>query len=268
MVIVEEHGYGGRRLLRDMSEQAIADDESPYTIEPGQSLAFHSGLGGRSIRRQREDLAGMEHIAAAYTSDQNATYGALFIDFHVDGNPRKARGYFRNIRGEIIDEFEMYNNAPEPEEEEPALPPPGFVYARETELRLDGDSYQFLGFNVYGLANDEAIFACGPSARHGEYPDEYLQALFSTLSRQGVNTLRFWAFQSYTNGGTDFSSLDRVIGYARQYNLKIIPVLENQWADCTEGGRKESAWYADGYNRPYGGYALSYRDYVQRIVPR
>ena len=59
-----------------------------------------------------------------------------------------------------------------------------------------------------------------------------------------------------------------MIGYARQYNLKIIPVLENQWADCTEGGRKESAWYADGYNRPYGGYPLSYRDYVQRIVTR
>jgi hypothetical protein len=39
-----------------------------------------------------------------------AEYGALFIEFHVDGDPSKARGYFKNIDGEVIDEFTVTRN--------------------------------------------------------------------------------------------------------------------------------------------------------------
>ena len=72
---------------------------------------FVSGLGGRGIRDQErcrptEPPYGCSGIwASIYTSDQGATFGALFIDFHVDGDPSKARGYFKNIEGEIIDNF-------------------------------------------------------------------------------------------------------------------------------------------------------------------
>lgn len=271
-----EHSYGRTQVLSDMVNQEIIDDTSPYTIEPGQTFAFHSGLGGQSIRGQRSDIDELDYFASVYTSDQasdrNTAYGALFIEFNVDDEPRKARAYFKNIRGEIIDQFEIYNNTPEPEEGEEEIPPSGFVSAEGTELRLDGEAYRFLGFNVYGLANDETIFACGPSADNGRYPPEYLDTLFSTLSSDGVNALRFWAFQSFTNGGTDFSSFDRVIDYAKQYDVKLIPVLENHWEDCTEedieGEEKSSEWYAAGYRQPYGNYALSYRNYVERVITR
>ncbi len=32
-----------------------------------------------------------------------AGFGALFIETNVDGNPRKARGYFKTVSGAIID---------------------------------------------------------------------------------------------------------------------------------------------------------------------
>ena len=271
-----EHSYGRTQVLSDMVNQEIVDNTSPYKIEPGQTFAFHSGLGGASVREQERCLPSSPPYgcngewASIYTENQSATYGALFIEFNVDNDPRRAHGYFKNINEEIIDEFEIYNNAPEveQEEEESIIPPAGFVYAEGTELRLDGEPYQFIGFNVYGLANDETIFDCGPSADNGRFPDEYLNALFSNLRSRGVNALRFWAFQSFTNGGTDFSSIDRVINYARQYNIKLIPALENHWDDCTEGGEKEGEWYAERYREPYGDYALSYPEYVQQIVSR
>jgi hypothetical protein len=37
--------------------------------------------------------------------NQNATHGALFIEFHVDGDPWKAVGYFKNIAGAVVDTF-------------------------------------------------------------------------------------------------------------------------------------------------------------------
>src|SRR5947208_17102806 len=49
--------------------------------------------------------------AKIYTSNQGATFGALFITFNIDGDPRKAQGYFKNINGEIIDTFEIRADA-------------------------------------------------------------------------------------------------------------------------------------------------------------
>ena len=251
-----------------MSEQVIADTVEPLVIQPGETFAFVSGLGGASIRDQRIFA---DYFASVYTSDQNANYGALFIEFNVDGDPRKAHGYFKNIDGAVVDEFELYNNKPNPTIEDEANEEPlpeEFISVAGTELQLQGEEFPFIGFNVYGLANDEEIFACGPSANHGENPNLYLDSLFSTLSEQGVNAVRFWAFQGFTNGGADFSSFDRVINYAEQYNVKLIPALENHRDDCTEGGEKPSGWYQEGYLHPYGDYPLSYREYVERVVTR
>ncbi len=49
--------------------------------------------------------------AKIYTATQGATFGALFITFNIDGDPRKAQGYFKNINGEIIDTFEIRADA-------------------------------------------------------------------------------------------------------------------------------------------------------------
>ena len=46
--------------------------------------------------------------ASIYTTNQGADYGAQFMTFHVDGNPKKARGYFKTISGLTIDTFDVF----------------------------------------------------------------------------------------------------------------------------------------------------------------
>ena len=79
---------------------------------------FVSGLGGESIRDQERCLPTTypygcsDEWASIYSSDQGAKFGALFIEFHVDGDPGKARGYFKNVDGQIIDEFTITGTRP------------------------------------------------------------------------------------------------------------------------------------------------------------
>jgi len=93
----------------------VSDSTSPYVIRPGETLTAVSGLGGRSIRNQDRCLPTTPPYgchgewASIYTSDQRATYGALFIEFHVGGDPQEAHGWFRNIDGVVIDDFLMHS---------------------------------------------------------------------------------------------------------------------------------------------------------------
>jgi len=36
------------------------------------------------------------------------TYGALFIRFYVDGDPKKALAYFKDVNGRIVDSFTVW----------------------------------------------------------------------------------------------------------------------------------------------------------------
>lgn len=142
----------------------------------------------------------------------------------------------------------------------------GFAGMRDGQFVLNGRPFRFVGANLYNAAGDPAIFQCGPRMAA---PDEQLDHWFRRAREDyGGRVIRFWAFQSYTAGGTDWRGLDRVMRLAREHDLRVIPVLENQWPDCTEGDAKADSWYAGGYMRPYGGYPLSYKEYVRRVVSR
>jgi hypothetical protein len=97
-----EHSYSRTHLLSDMSEQVIASTSDTLEITLGRTFAFVSGLGGRSIRDQSRDDAWW---ASVYTATQGATHGALFAEFHDATDPTLARFYFKNIAGDIVDEF-------------------------------------------------------------------------------------------------------------------------------------------------------------------
>ncbi len=265
-----EHSYARTDVLSSMAWQMVADDTSPYLIQPGQTMTWHAGTSGQGLRDQERCFDdSCEEWASIYTADQGAVHGALFIEFHVDGDPRKARGYFKNINREFIDQFELYNRrGMEDEDEElPESPGESFVYAHNGELYLDGEEYTFVGVNAYGAANNEN-YSCGSQANHGDEPDAYLDSLFSTLSENGLNTVRFWAFQAFTDNGTDFRTFDRVFHYANLYGMKVIPVLENQWDHCPGNIYKESDWYGTGYQEPYGGSVLSFPEYVTAVAAR
>ena len=111
-----EHSYERTKTMTDVRNQIVdpsCSDRNNLCVSPGRSFVFVSGLGGVGIRDQNRCLPTTYPYgckgewASIYASDQSATYGALFITFHVDGNPNKARGYFKNINGEIIDQFEF-----------------------------------------------------------------------------------------------------------------------------------------------------------------
>ncbi|HVG97056.1 MAG TPA: hypothetical protein VNK05_09155, partial [Chloroflexota bacterium] len=153
---------------------------------------------------------------------------------------------------------------------EPGPPPararPGFVARDGAGFVLDGAPFRFVGVNLYNAAGDPRIYACGSTTAD---PDADLDAWFARLRAEtGARVLRFWAFQSYTAGGTDWRGLDRVFRLATANGLKVIPVLENQLPDCTRGGPRLDTWYATGFRQPDGGYPLSYAEYVRRVVAR
>lgn len=109
-----EHSYSRTRTLLDVKNQTVdptCGDRDHVCVEPGKSFVFVNGLGGKSIRVQKRCLPAVypygcnQEWASIYTSDQNAEYGVLFVEFYVDNDPRKASAYFKNQSGQIIDQF-------------------------------------------------------------------------------------------------------------------------------------------------------------------
>jgi hypothetical protein len=111
-----EHSYSRTHLLSSFSTQTVASTQAPLALaaddpatleDEGRSFAFVSGLGGRSVRAQQLCVATpCDWWASVYTSDDpGATYGALFGIFNYQGNPRLARFYFKNVNGEVVDDF-------------------------------------------------------------------------------------------------------------------------------------------------------------------
>jgi hypothetical protein len=114
-----EHSYHRTKTLTSIQTQVVdASCPDPRALcispgAPGKSFVFVSGLGGNSVRDQERCLPSTYPYgckgewANIYTSNQGATFGALFIVFNPNGVPNRARGYFKNINGQVIDEFDL-----------------------------------------------------------------------------------------------------------------------------------------------------------------
>jgi predicted phosphodiesterase len=104
-----EHSYERTNLLSDMSDQVVAGQD--LVISEGKTFAFVSGLGGESIRDQERCLPTTPPYgcngtwASIYADQQGANYGALFLEFNYEGDPCLARGYFKDIDGNVPDQF-------------------------------------------------------------------------------------------------------------------------------------------------------------------
>ena len=111
-----EHSYSRTRTLTSTSSQIVDAEWSQADetrLAEGSTVVFVSGLGGRSIRNQDRcspstfPYGCKGEWASIYTSDQGADFGALFCSFHVDGQPNKAHCYFKDISGNVPDEFNV-----------------------------------------------------------------------------------------------------------------------------------------------------------------
>lgn len=145
-----------------------------------------------------------------------------------------------------------------------------FVTRSGTQLEVGGAQFRFVGFNLYDAAATDG-YSCSPATR---LDDTALSAMMRWIHDQaGATVVRFWAYQSYTAGGTDWSGTDRIISAASKAGLRLMPVLEDGPGDCSTGQRGMSLaqaaggqWYSSGYRRPLGNAKLSYRDYVKVIA--
>lgn len=146
-----------------------------------------------------------------------------------------------------------------------------FVTRSGTKFYLNGREFKFVGFNLFDAAATDR-YKCAWWAR---FSDSELDATLKYMrSTAGATVLRFWAFQNYTKGGTDWTGMDRVIRIAKQNGFKLLPVLENGPTACTGSPTMEKwqysgdTWYTSGYKLRLGTDAMSYRDYVRTIVTR
>lgn len=135
---------------------------------------------------------------------------------------------------------------------------------------VGGQPFRFVGFNIYDAAASD-IYSCSPQTRLDD------TALAETMAyvrdEAGATVVRFWAYQTYTAGGTDFTGMDRVVAAARKAGLRVMPVLEDGPGNCSTGRLGEAlgdanrgTWYTDGYKHPYGNALVSYRDYVRVVA--
>lgn len=121
IVMGHEHSYARTRTLTQIGDRnhghGACGLPGLLDVGPGRTFTAVSGLGGKSIRRFDASLHEDDTWwATLYTSDYyrrngveitdfTAQYGVLFLRFNVDAAPSAARGYFKTIQGEIIDDF-------------------------------------------------------------------------------------------------------------------------------------------------------------------
>lgn len=123
LLMGHEHSYARTRTLTSVGDKSKGHGATglPELMEVSEGSTFSvvSGLGGKSKRGYDSGLHGSDSWwASIYTSDYylkngdevgnfDADFGVLFIRFHVEGNPALAHGYFKNVQGDLIDEFDV-----------------------------------------------------------------------------------------------------------------------------------------------------------------
>lgn len=114
-----EHSYARTLTLTDVGNAAAGHGAvgafHHVSLAPGQNFVFVSGLAGQGRRAFNTNHLSDTWWASYYSSTRwmmnglvmngLSNYGALFIEFHVDGDAKRARGYFKDISGRVADEF-------------------------------------------------------------------------------------------------------------------------------------------------------------------
>jgi endo-1,4-beta-mannosidase len=149
-------------------------------------------------------------------------------------------------------------------------PVTSYVETRGEQFVVAGEAFRFVGVNIYDAAASDR-YSCDQGNRMS---DAELGATLQKLhDSYGATVLRFWAYQTYTASGGDFSGMDRVIAAASRVGMRVIPVLEDGPGHCTtmqevvpKADYEDGSWFTDGYKKPFGKASLSYRDYVKTVA--
>lgn len=138
-----------------------------------------------------------------------------------------------------------------------------FVEVKGRSFELANRNFRFVGANIYDAAAS-SVYSCRPGSEMSDAT--LLNTLRYLHDVGGVTVLRFWAYQTYTQAGTYWAGMDRVLADAREVGMKVIPVLEDGPGNCTTMSAavpkalyQDDTWFTQGYMVPYGNASLSYR---------
>jgi 3',5'-cyclic AMP phosphodiesterase CpdA len=123
-----EHSYARTLTLTAIGDRGRSygamGDPGRVELGPNRTFVVVTGLGGHSTRERSADHMDDRWWASIYANNfqmQNGkatgrqpliAFGALFIDFHVGDDPRRAHAYFKTTRDEVVDRFEIEAPAP------------------------------------------------------------------------------------------------------------------------------------------------------------
>src|SRR6266568_8636611 len=111
-------------------------------------------------------------------------------------------------------------------------------------LTLQNATYSFRGYNMPWIA--PSCSGASDSWMDTSFPD--------IVSHSHVNIVR--ALVADTG---NFTAFDRYLVKAKQYGLRIVPALTDNWGQCGDGGsEKYLPWYQSGYKSSYRAYAVAF----------
>lgn len=254
IVTGHEHSYSRTKTLSDMSKQTVDSmwsDPSLLRVGANSSFVAVVGLGGKSIRNQNRCLPTTypygcnEEWASVYTSNQGAKYGVLFIEFNVDGEARKANGYFKNIDGEIIDTFTLMADAggvPAPASE--VLIPEGANWKYLDDGSDQGTAWRSSVFDDsnwrsgpaqlgYGDGDEATVVSFGPDSNR-KYTTTYFRYAFDVAEADLVAALSLAMVSD--DGGVVYLNGEEVF----RNNMPSGSISSTTFASQAIGGADES----------------------------
>ena len=105
--------------------------------------------------------------------------------------------------------------------------------------------------------------------------DATLDSVLRGAKKSGATVIRTWFFQSYYDMNSQgawiqptWAAFDRVLEAAASYDLKVIPVLINEWQSCEPPSTdKNLGFFQTGYEQPDSyGYPLSFKAYATTVA--
>ena len=108
-----------------------------------------------------------------------------------------------------------------------------FVTSKNSDLLLSGKPFRFIGANMYELANVDS---------------QITELMIRDAFNEGFTVIRFWAFEPMGK-----NELTEICDIAKEYNIKIIPVLADTWG-YLQNYKIDSNWYKNDFKKKYISY--------------
>lgn len=241
IAMAHAHSYSRTYLLSNFEDKTIVNKSSDMTLQPGQSFAFVSGLGGRDVVRQEHSG---DWFASIYTASQGATHGALFCTFDV----ATADCYFKAIDGAIPDRFTLtLGSLLNQSGGQPAPPAPPPLNSDYVFSRNDTTEFRWIGRDASGqVASVWIDESCAQQLGGPEVTGTYKTMIQIAPSSEPIespcqpnqNTRVSSSADSSADTGFVFSRTDR---------------SEYRWIDRTSDGRWGNIWINDDCAEQLGG---------------